>query len=290
MKTTNPWVRGWRLTVLVLLVLIVAAGCGQGGTLTSGGQDGTSQEPPQELKLATTTSTYDSGLLDEILPVFEEKYNYRVSVLSMGTGAALEVGKRGDADVLLVHAKDKERQLVQEGFFVDRQDVMYNDFVVVGPTDDPVGIKGSADAAAAFQQVAEKEAVFVSRGDDSGTHSKEKSIWKKAGTNPQGNWYQSVGQGMGDVLRMTSEQQGYTLTDRGTYIALRDKLNLVVLVEGDQALFNQYGIMVPNPEKNPHINYDGATALIQFFVSDEGQQLIAGFKQHGEQLFYPNAQ
>ncbi len=287
MKIKNTWKHVLYLMASILLVFALVTGCGQGGN-SSGGENDNST--PKELKLATTTSTYDSGLLDEFLPVFEEKYNYNVSIVSMGTGAALEAGKRGDADVVLVHAKEKELQMVQEGIFVDRHDVMYNDFVVVGPAGDPVGIKGGQDAAAAFTQIAEAQAVFVSRGDDSGTHSKEKSIWKKAGIEPQGDWYQSVGQGMGDVLRMASEQQGYTLTDRGTYIALRDKLELEILVEGDQELFNQYGIMAPNPGQHPNINYEGATSLIEFFISDEGQQLIAGFKKQGEQLFYPNAQ
>ncbi|MBU4532707.1 MAG: substrate-binding domain-containing protein [Eubacteriales bacterium] len=274
----------------VLLVLAVfAAACGQSNTGT--GTPPEEQKPaPTELKLATTTSTHDSGLLDVFLPAFEAKFNYKVSVISMGTGAALEAGKRGDADVVLVHAKATELQMVQEGFFVDRHDVMYNDFVIVGPADDPVGIKGGKDAAAAFALIAEKQAIFVSRGDDSGTHSKEKSIWKKAEIEPKGNWYQSVGQGMGDVLRMTSEQKGYTLTDRGTFIALRDSLNLEAIVEGDQALFNQYGIMAPNPDQHPNIDFEGATALIEYFISDEGQEVIAGFQLNGEQLFYPNAQ
>lgn len=274
------------LVALAVLVLMLVAGCGQ----ATDTEEPAPSEEPKELKLATTTSTYDSGLLDEFLPVFEEKYNYKVSVISQGTGAALETGKRGDADVVLVHAKDQELQLVEEGFFVDRHDVMYNDFIIVGPADDPAGIKGGNDAIAAFQAIADNKCVFVSRGDDSGTHKKELSVWESAGIEPAGDWYQSVGQGMGDVLRMASEQKGYTLTDRGTYIALRDNLELEIVVEGDEALFNQYGIMAPNPEQHPHLDYEGALALIEFFVSDEGQALIADFKKDGEQLFFPNAE
>lgn len=287
MKMRNNWKRGLFLITAVFLVLALASGCGQGSS--TGEENSAPQEPAKELKLATTTSTYDSGLLDEFLPVFEEKYNYTVSIISMGTGAALEAGKRGDADVVLVHAKDQELQMVQDGFFVDRHDVMYNDFIIVGPAEDPAGIKDGQDAAAAFTKIAENEAIFVSRGDNSGTHAKELSVWEKTGIEPQGNWYQSVGQGMGDVLRMASEQKGYTLTDRGTYIALRDNLELEVLVEGDEALFNQYGIMAPNPEQHPNIDFEGATALIEFFISEEGQELISNFKKDGEQLFYPNA-
>lgn len=269
------------LPVMVLaLALALAAGCGDQGAVSG---------PQAELTLATTTSTYDSGLLDELLPVFEEKYGYRVSVVSVGTGAALETGKRGDCDVLLVHAKETELALVQEGHFVDRYDVMYNDFVVVGPEEDPAGVAGGRDVVAAFRSIAEAEAVFVSRGDDSGTHKAELKVWERAGIEPQGEWYLSVGQGMGDTLRMAGELRGYTLTDRGTWVAMRDGLDLKIILEGDPILFNQYGVMAVNPANHPHVNYEGAKKFIEFLVSDEGQELIAGFKKHGEQLFVPNA-
>lgn len=242
-----------------------------------------------EILLATTTSTYDSGLLDAVLPVFEDKTGYEVKVLSEGTGAALELGRRGDVDVLLVHAKEKELELVAEGYFCDRHDVMYNDFVIVGPSHDPVGIKGTNDAVAAFQAIAAAEVTYVSRGDKSGTHLREISLWEKAGISPAGNWYLAVGQGMADTLRIAQEKEGYTLTDRGTYLALRDTLDLEILVEGDPILFNQYGVMAVNPERHPQVNYEGATTLINFFISPEAQELIAKYKKHGEILFTPNA-
>ncbi|MBE0466088.1 MAG: substrate-binding domain-containing protein [Candidatus Desulforudis sp.] len=266
--------------VFLLAALVSVAGCGDRGAVS---------ETQPELTLATTTSTYDSGLLDEVLPVFEEKYGYKVHVVSVGTGAALETGRRGDCDVLLVHAKEQELALVEEGHFVDRYDVMYNDFVVVGPEADPAGVASVQDVKAAFAKIAEEETVFVSRGDDSGTHKAELKIWEKAGIQPQGDWYHSVGQGMGDTLRMAGEMRGYALTDRGTWIAMRDSLDLEVVLEGDPVLFNQYGVMAVNPDNHPHIDYDGAGKFIDFFISDEGQELIAGFKKHGEQLFVPNA-
>jgi len=273
------------LAVAVFLTASLVAGCGGGGHQSAE----TPKEPPKELKLATTTSTYDSGLLEAVLPVFEEKHNYKVSVISVGTGAALETGKRGDCDVLLVHAKEQELALVAEGHFVDRHDVMYNDFVIVGPPDDPAGIAGGRDVKAAFRKIAETEAAFVSRGDDSGTHKTERKIWQGIGLEPRGGWYYSVGQGMGDTLRMASELKGYTLADRGTWVSLKEGLDLKVVLEGDPALFNQYGVMAVNPANHPHVDHEGAMKLIEFFISDEGQDLIAGFKKNGEQLFVPNA-
>lgn len=275
------WGRVWPMVAAaVLAAAVLLAGCA--------GREPTAQTP-RELKLATTTSTYDSGLLEEILPVFEERYGYKVSVISVGTGAALETGKRGDCDVLLVHAREQELQMVAEGHFVDRHDVMYNDFVLVGPAADPAGITGEGDVVAAFRRLAETGSMFVSRGDDSGTHKAEMKIWTQAGLEPRGAWYYSVGQGMGDTLRMAGELQGYTLADRGTWVSMKEGLNLKVVLEGDALLFNQYGVMAVNPANHPRADFDGAVKLIQFLVSEEGQALIGGFKKHGEQLFVPNA-
>jgi len=273
------WGKTGYLVLAVLLVLALAAGCGGTGKEHRAG----------EIRLATTTSTYDSGLLDAIIPVFEERHGYRVSVISVGTGAALEIGKRGDCDVLLVHSREQELELVRQGYFVDRHDVMYNDFVLVGPPADPAGIAGGRDVVAAFRQIAEAGAVFISRGDDSGTHRAELAIWRQTGIEPHGAWYRSVGQGMGDTLRIAGEMQGYTLADRGTWVAMKDRLDLKIVLEGDPVLFNQYGVMAVNPEKHPRINHQGAAALIDFMISGEGQELIARFERGGERLFVPNA-
>ncbi|MFQ6058953.1 MAG: substrate-binding domain-containing protein [Anaerolineae bacterium] len=246
---------------------------------------------PQELVLATTTSTYDSGLLDAILPHFEAQYNAKVKVIAVGTGQAIKLGERGDADVILVHARAREDQFVAEGYGVSREDVMYNDFVIVGPKGDPAGVKG-LDAAAALTRIAEAQATFVSRGDESGTHTKEKAIWKKAGIEPGGGWYLSAGQGMGAVLTMANEQRAYTLTDRGTYLARQGDLNLVILVEGDPILFNPYGVIAVNPEKHPGVRYDLALKFIKWLTSVETQEKIAtfGVEKFGQPLFYPNSE
>lgn len=274
--------------LLALFLTIVATGCAGQGANDQKAENKAAPDNPK-ITLATTTSTYDSGLLDEIIPVFEKETGYEVHILSKGTGAALELGKRGDADVLLVHAKNRELQLVKEGYFVNRKDVMYNDFVIVGPPNDPAGIKGMEKAEDAFSRIAETKSTFISRGDESGTNIKEKSIWSQAGIEPSGEWYLAVGQGMGDTLRIASEKKAYTFTDRGTYLSVKDKLDLKILVEGDPILFNQYGIMATNPEKHPGVNYEGAMALISFMVSEKGQQMIGNFTRYGEQLFVPNA-
>ena len=199
------------------------------------------------LILATTTSTDDSGLLDYILPIFEEEYGAEVEVIAVGTGQALALGQDGNADVLLVHSRARELEFMDAGHGVRREEVMYNDFIIVGPAEDPAGIRGMADAAEAMRKISESS-VFISRGDESGTHTKELSIWKAAEIEPAGDWYLSVGQGMGDVLNMASEQQAYTLSDRATYLALRDNLNLEILVEGDERLFNPYGVIAVNSD------------------------------------------
>lgn len=242
------------------------------------------------LILVAGTTLYDSGLLGYLLPFFEEEKNYTVRVVSLGTGQALELAKNGNADVVLVHAKTRELEMVAQGYFINRHDVMYNDFVVVGPKTDPAGIKGSANAAQVFASLARRQSPFVSRGDNSGTHKKEQSIWHAAAVSPQGRWYISSGAGMRDALRMADEKKAYTLTDRGTFLSLRGKLDLVILFEDPTRLLNQYGVMAVNPANHPAVNFAGAQAFIDFLISENGQQLIAGFKPFGETLFSPNAE
>ncbi len=255
------------------------------------------EEPQREasakvLILATTTSTEDSGLLDVLLPDFESEFGVEVDVIAVGTGQALQLGQDGNADVLLVHARAREDEFMAAGHGVRRDDVMYNDFVILGPASDPAGIRGMEDAAAAFQQIAESEATFISRGDESGTHSKELSVWKAAGVEPAGGWYVSSGQGMGEVLTMSNEQQAYTLSDRATYLARTQAgLELEVLVEGDPVLFNPYGVIVVNPEKNPAINADLAAQFADWIISVPVQEKIAqfGLEEFGQSLFIPDS-
>jgi tungstate transport system substrate-binding protein len=246
------------------------------------------------IRCASTTSTQNSGLFDYLLPIFEKKTGIKVDVVAVGTGAAIEIGKRGDADVAFVHAKDQELKAVEEGFFVDRHDVMYNDFVIIGPPDDPARIKGTKSATESFKKIAVTGSPFVSRGDNSGTHTKELSIWKKAGIDPKGQkWYLEVGQGMDKTQRIANEKRAYTLTDRGTWLASKDKdsLDMTIVLEGDPILFNQYGIMVVNPEKHAHVKYNDAKKFVDWLISKEGQDAIASFKDKaGNQLFVPNAQ
>jgi len=247
------------------------------------------QNPAQVLRLSTTTSTENSGLLAYLLPSFEQKYGIKVNVISVGTGKALELGKNGDVDVTLVHARTLEDKFVADGWGIDRRDVMYNDFIVVGPTADPAAIKGSHDVLGAFRKIASTKVKFISRGDASGTDVMEKAYWKEAGALPQGPNYVSAGLGMGEVLNMAAEINGYTLTDRATYGAYKAKTGLAILVEGDKRMFNPYGIIAVNPEKHPGLNYRGATQLIEWITSAEGQAKIAAFKPAGEQLFFPSA-
>lgn len=246
------------------------------------------------IRCASTTSTQNSGLFDYILPIFEKKTEIKVDVVAVGTGAAIEIGKRGDADVVLVHAKEQELKAVNEGYFVNRYDVMYNDFVIIGPSNDPIKIKGIKSASEAFRRIAESAYPFVSRGDKSGTHTKELSIWEKTGINPKASewflWYLEVGQGMEKTQRIANEKRAYTLTDRGTWLATKDKLEMVIVLEGDTALFNQYGVMAVNPEKFKHVKYKEAMEFINWLISKEGQQAIASFRdKNGNQLFIPNA-
>jgi tungstate transport system substrate-binding protein len=245
------------------------------------------------IRCASTTSTQNSGLFDYLLPIFEKKTGIKVDVVAVGTGAAIEIGKRGDADFVLVHAKDQELKAVKEGFFVNRHDVMYNDFVIIGPPKDPAKIKGLKSAVEAFQKIAASKSPFVSRGDKSGTHTKELAIWKKAGLDPKGQkWYLEVGQGMEKTQRVANEKRAYTLTDRGTWLATKDKdkLDMGVVLEGDPILFNQYGVMAVNPEKHKNVKFKEAMVFVNWLISPEGQKAIADFKdKHGNKLFIPNA-
>jgi tungstate transport system substrate-binding protein len=245
------------------------------------------------IRCASTTSTQNSGFFEYILPIFEKKTNVKIDVVAVGTGAAIEIGKRGDADFVFVHAKEQELKAVEEGFFVNRHDVMYNDFLIIGPSNDPAKIKDVKSAIDAFKKIADSDSIFVSRGDKSGTHTKELSIWKKAGIDPTGKkWYLEVGQGMEKTQRIADEKRAYTLTDRGTWLATKDKdkLNMVVVLEGDPTLFNQYGVMAVNPEKFNTVKYKEAMEFINWIISKEGQDTIAEFKdKNGNQLFIPNA-
>jgi tungstate transport system substrate-binding protein len=247
---------------------------------------------PQTLILATTTSTENSGLLAYILPDFEAQYDAQVDVIAVGTGQALKLGEDGNADVLLVHARAQEDAFMDAGHGVRREDVMYNDFIIVGPADDPAGLRGLTDAAEAFKKLAEAQAPFVSRGDDSGTHTKEKAIWAAAGVEPAGDWYISAGQGMGAVLTMADEQQAYTLSDRATYLARTlEGIDLEILVEGDPILFNPYGVIAVNPDKGAHIKADLANDFIDWLISVPTQEKIAqfGIDDFGSPLFTPDS-
>jgi len=244
-----------------------------------------------EIILATTTSTYDSGLLDELIPVFEEETTYKVKPIAVGTGEAIAMGERGEADVILVHSRGEEDRFVEEGYGTERRDVMHNDFVIIGPEDDPSDISGLT-AVEAYVTISANEASFVSRGDDSGTNKKEIAIWEETGTTPQGDWHIESGQGMGETLRIADEKQAYTMTDRGTYLAQQNNLSLVVMVEDDEILFNPYGVIPVNPEKHKDIdiNYEGAQAFVEFITGEKGQAIIKefGVAEYGQPLFYPD--
>src|SRR6266702_7963566 len=246
-----------------------------------------------EVLLATTTSTRDAGLLDSLLPVFERQTGYRVKVIAVGSGQALAMGRRGDADVVLSHAPEAERVLVDSSYFVRRRLVMHNDFLVVGPPGDPAGLRGMSDAVAAFRLIAARRqgASFVSRGDQSGTHKMEQKLWKLAGNDPAGSWYIESGHGMGETLQMADEKRAYTITDRATYLAWRDKLQLVPVVEGDPRLYNVYHVLELNPKNAPRINTAGGRALADFFVSPATQEMIGAFgkSRFGQSLFIPDA-
>jgi len=243
----------------------------------------------EHLKLSTTTSTDNSGLLAVLHPIFEAKYNVKVDVIAVGTGKALKIGSNGDVDVVFVHAPAAELIYVEQGDFIDRQAVMHNDFVIIGSKQDPANVKQATSAQQALKLIAYKQSKFISRGDDSGTHKKEISLWQSANIKPIGDWYIQAGQGMGAVLTMADEVQAYTLIDRGTHIAFADKSSLEILFEGDPNLSNPYHIMAVNPAKHPQVNYDLATKYINFITSQQGQMIIDNFRQSGQQLFYSDA-
>jgi tungstate transport system substrate-binding protein len=243
----------------------------------------------QVIRLSTTTSTENSGLLKWLLPEFEKKTNTKVNVISVGTGKALELAKNGDVDVALVHARALEDKFMAEGWGKERRDVMYNDFIVAGPVADPARVKGDKDVVEAFRKIAAGGARFISRGDNSGTDVMEKDYWKTAGTKPAGANYVSAGLGMGEVLNMAAEMGAYTLTDRATYGAYKARTGLAILVEGDKRMFNPYGIITVNPERHKGVNYAGARMLMDWITSPEGQARIAAFRPAGEQLFFPSA-
>lgn len=244
-----------------------------------------------EIILATTTSTRDSGLLDILLPVFEKATGYTVKMVAVGTGEALKMGQEGNADVLLVHAPASEVEYMDGGYGKDRFLVMHNDFVIVGPAADPATITGSASTNDAYKAIAYTQSIFVSRGDDSGTHKAELKIWKSADITPEGEWYLVTGQGMGDTLRIASEKAGYTFVDRATYLSMKDTLDLAILYEGDQALLNIYHVITVNPEKWTNMNYEGAKAFADWIVSADVQKMIGefGVDKYGQQLFIPDA-
>ncbi len=240
----------------------------------------------------STTSTQNSGLYDYLLPLYEKKSGINVKVVAVGTGQAIKNASKGDADVLLVHSKKDEEKFVDNGYGVERFDLMYNDFVIIGPNNDPAKIKESKSAVTAFKKIALAKATFVSRGDDSGTHKKELSIWKESGISPQsvsGSWYREAGSGMGATLNTAVGMRAYTLADRATWISFANKGNFTILTEDDPTLFNQYGVIVVNPKKYPHVKYQLANNFVDWLLSKEGQQAIANFTVNSQQLFYPNA-
>ncbi|HZR88768.1 MAG TPA: substrate-binding domain-containing protein [Bradyrhizobium sp.] len=276
--------RRWLGSLRILATIAFATLGAQALTLQARAED-------QSIVVASTTSTQDSGLFGYLLPIVKQKTGVDVKVLAQGTGQALDTARRGDADVVFVHAKSAEEKFLAEGFGVKRYPVMYNDFVIVGPKEDPAGVKGK-DVATALQAIKAKAAPFISRGDHSGTHIAELKLWKDAGIDighDRGSWYKEIGQGMGAALNMASASNAYVLSDRGTWLAFRNRGDLTVLVEGDKRLFNQYGVMLVNPAKHPQVKTDAGQRFIDFLVSPEGQNAIAGYKINGQQLFYPDA-
>ncbi|MFW5999865.1 MAG: substrate-binding domain-containing protein [Halorubrum sp.] len=293
--------RRWFLAALGAGVATSTAGCsavggsGAGGE-GEGGDDGESGPgvAGETLTLTTTTSTYDTGLLDAIHTDFEDQYGVSVDAVAQGTGAALESARNGDADVVMVHARGLEDEFLREGYGVNRRDLMFNDFVIVGPEDDPAGIEGTESATEALAAIADAEAPFVSRGDGSGTHTKELNLWEETGVDPGGGWYQETGTGMGEALNIASQQGAYTLSDRGTFISQRSEVDLTILVQGPieggpEILANPYGIMAVNPGVHDDANYDLAMAYIGWITSPDVQESISEYQVNDEQLFFPRA-
>lgn len=270
-----------------VLATVVAVGCATKETP----KEPAKQRPANpDIILATTTSTQDSGLLDVLVPLFEQQTGYRVKTIAVGTGQALAMGEKGEADVLLVHSPTDERKLVEKGFATERKLVMHNDFIIVGPAFDAAKVRGAKTAAEAMKQIADVQAVFVSRGDDSGTHKKELSLWKAAGVKNEGTWYQQTGQGMGQTINVANEKLGYTLTDRATYLAHKPRISLEVLLEGDAPLLNIYHVMLVNPAKFSKVNAEGARAFHTFTLSTAAQEAIGKFgaDKYGQALFFPD--
>ena len=259
-------------------------------SISSGHAIATADNSKSPIRLATTTSTENSGLLTYLLTEFTEDTGYKVHVISVGTGKALRLGKDGDVDVVLVHAIAAETEFVNQQYGVKRYPVMYNDFVIIGSKEDPAGIKSSQSIIDAFAKIKARKSLFVSRGDDSGTHKKEQNIWASAKVTPDGKWYREAGQGMGKVIQMANELGAYTITDRGTWLGYKDKVDMDILYEGDALLFNPYGIIAVNPERYSDINIKGANALIEWLVSKKGQQLIGQYKKFDQVLFTPSAE
>ncbi len=281
---------------LLLIVAISLAACAPAATpAPTAVPTSAPTQPPApanpELILATTTSTRDTGLLDVLLPMFQKATGYNVKMVAVGSGQALQMGQDGNADVLLVHSPAAEKDLMSKGFGKERLLVMHNDFVIVGPSSDPAKIKGTATAVEAFKKIADAKVTFTSRNDKSGTNTMELNLWKSASITPSGDWYLQTGQGMADTLRVTSEKGGYTLTDRGTYLAQQKTLQLDILVEGDPALLNIYHVITVNPDKWPKVNYTGAKAFVDWLVSADIQTFIGNFgvDKYGKPLFFPDA-
>ncbi|HEY8911366.1 MAG TPA: substrate-binding domain-containing protein [Desulfosporosinus sp.] len=278
--------------LLMMALMVIVVGCGTTAAPAPAPQAVETPKPARpELILATTTSTQDSGLLDVLIPAFEKKTGYKVKTVAVGTGAALAMGEKGDADVMLVHAFASEKKLVDNKTAINYQLIMHNDFILVGPTADPAKVKETKTAVDALKAIAASPAIFVSRGDDSGTDKMEKALWTKAGVKPEAAKYQSTGQGMGQTLTITSEKAAYTITDRATYLATKKNLKLDILLQGETALLNIYHVMQVNPEKFPKVNADGAKAFVDFMVNADTQKLIGSFgkEKYGEALFFADA-
>jgi tungstate transport system substrate-binding protein len=267
-----------------VMIAVFGAGLSAGFALP-----GASAHAAQAIRMSTTTSTENSGLLNYLLPMFESRTGIRVNVIAVGTGKALELAKNGDVDVTLVHARASEEKFVADGHGVNRRDVMYNDFILVGPARDPAGIRAGKDVVEAMKKIAASRAKFISRGDNSGTDQMEKAYWKQAGIQPQGGAYVSAGLGMGEVLNMAAELDAYALTDRATFNAYKARTGLAIAVEGDPKMFNPYGVIAVNPARYPSVNYKGAMQFIEWITSEEGQKAIAAYRIDGQQVFFPAA-